>query len=366
MRIIAEPAFKNRVYNPYNWLLYTSMKNLGVYVDEFSPFQLLRNQYRIWHLHWPELPLNEKNIVKAIVKTQALILQMDWARLRGVKTIWTAHNLSAHERFHPKLEAWFWNAFIHRLDGYISLSKAGMEAAQERFSKLKNLPGFVIPHGHYREEYEDSVSSQEARASLEIPPSTKMLLFFGRIRPYKNAIQLIKAFRQLSQPDTVLYIVGRPEFPSLVEVLEKEAALDRRVRLYLDFIPKDKAQVYFRAADLVILPYREILNSGSALLALSFDRPVLVPLRGAFGELQAQVGEDWVRTYTGDLVASQIEASLEWALNTPRPQQTPLDALDWKELAQRTIDAYNAIAILGKSSRGNQVGTTCQCSYTDV
>jgi hypothetical protein len=113
--------------------------------------------------------------------------------------------------------------------------------------------------------------------------------------------------------------------------------------MHLDFVPKDRAQLYFRAADLAILPYREILNSGSAVLALSFNCPVLVPLRGALGELQTQVGEEWVRTYAGELIPSQIEEALDWALHTSRPQKAPLTALDWKELTQQTLAAYHAI-----------------------
>lgn len=344
MHILARPAFKNRSDNPYNWLLYSSMQELGVDVDESSLKQCLQNRYAIWHLHWPELPLNQTSRRTAFTKIQALFLQMDWARSRGTKTVWTVHNLAAHEQRHPKLEAWFWQAFTHRLDGYISLSQAGMEAAQERFPQLKQLPGFVIPHGHYREEYPDFVSTQEARASLGIPPSAKVLLLFGRIRAYKNAAQLIQVFRQVPNPEAILYIAGSPEFPALAEELERVAASEPRVRMHLDFVPTDKAQLYFRAADLVILPYREILNSGSAVLALSFNCPVLVPLRGALGELQTQVGEEWVRTYEGELVPSHIEDALDWVLNTSRPKQAPLEALNWKELAQQTLAAYHAIA----------------------
>ena len=343
MQILARPAFKNRRDNPYNWLLYTYMKELGVDVDESSLRQLLFNKYVVWHIHWPDLLLNNQNQVKAFIKIQALLTQMDWARLRGVKTVWTVHNLSSHEQRHPKLEAWFWKAFIHRLDGYISLSQAGMEAAQKSFFELKNIPGFVVSHGHYREEYLDCMSSQAARASLEIPNSAKVLLFFGKIRAYKNVPELIRAFKQFSDRNTILYIAGYSECPQSVKAIKSEAALDRRVRLDLNFVPKEKAQVYFRAANLVILPYREILNSGSALLALSFNCPVLVPSQGALGELQAQVGEEWVRTYSGEILPSQIAAGLKWALNTPRSQQAPLDALDWKELAQQTIDAYKVI-----------------------
>lgn len=344
MQVLARPAFSSRKENPYNWLLYSYMKDLGVGVDEFSLKQAIANNYKICHLHWPELPLNNRNLLKALIKIQSLFLQLDWARSRGAKTVWTVHNLAAHEQFYPQLEAWFWQAFIRRLDGYITLSHAGMEAAQKRFPQLKNLPGFVIPHGHYRGEYEDSISREAARQALGIPVSAKVVLFFGRIRAYKNVPQLIKAFKQVADPEAILCIAGLPEFPALADAIAEETGTDNRVRTYLDFIPQSKAQLYFRAADLVVLPYREILNSGSALLALSFDRPILVPLRGTLGELQAQVGADWVRAYTGELTTAHIEDAMQWALHTPRSGQAPLQALDWQELAQQTIRAYKFVA----------------------
>jgi glycosyltransferase involved in cell wall biosynthesis len=345
MRIIALPAFQNRKENPYNWLLYSHIEKLGVKVDEASIENLLAKKYQIWHLHWPESSLNKQNILKALVEIQALLILMDLVRLKGTKILWTVHNLKSHEHLYPQLETWFWKAFTQRLDGYISLSKVGMTAAQERFPRLKNLPGFVIPHGHYREEYPDVVSSQQARALLEIPPSTKVLLFFGRIRSYKNIIQLIRAFREFQDPKTILYIAGRPGTPALEQDLRTEATLDDRVKMHLDFIPKDKAQLYFRAADLVVLPYREILNSGSALLALSFSCPVLVPLQGALSELQAQVGQEWVYTYEGEIISSHMEAALEWALQKPRFQPAPLENFNWNNLAQQTIEAYKKIGV---------------------
>lgn len=349
MRILAQPAFMTRDINPYPWLLYTHMAALGVHVHEFTPDQLLRNKYAIWHRHWPEWHLSDTNVIRAIAKTQTLLYLMDYARSRGVKTVWTIHNFSTHERLYPKLEDWFWKSFTRRLDGYISLSKIAKEAAQERFPELKNLPGFVISHGDYRSEYPNYLSSQEARALLGISPSAKVLLFFGQIRSYKNVPELIRTFRKFRHSEVVLYIVGRPDSPRLAEAIKTEAALDLRVQLQLNFIPKDKVQVYLRAADLVVLTYREILNSGSALLALSFDRPILVPLQGALGELQAQVGQDWVRTYAGEIAPAYIEEALEWALNTPRPIQALLDTLNWKELAKQTVDAYRAIAMYSGS-----------------
>lgn len=344
MRLLAQPAFKSRDDNPYTWLLYTHVAALGVHVDEFSPRRLLQNNYTIWHRHWPERNLNDTNLVRAIAKTQALLLLMQQARARKVKIVWSVHNLAAHEQLYPQVEVWFWKNFIRQIDGYISLSKTGMVAAQERFPDLKHLPGFVVPHGHYRQEYQDCLSPQDSRNLLGIPTTAKVLLFFGNIRPYKNVPQLIRAFRQFSDQKALLYIVGCPNSKELAENIKHEAVSDPRIQLRLEFIPKNEAQVYFRAANLVILPYCEILNSGSALLTLSFDRPVLVPLQGALGELQNQVGKEWVSTYVGELTALQIEAAIEWALNTPRPNKAPLEAFEWKELAQQTIAAYNAIA----------------------
>jgi glycosyltransferase involved in cell wall biosynthesis len=352
MQVLALPGFKSRDDNPYNWLLYTNMQQLGVEVEEYSRSKVWKNRYDIWHLHWPELPLNGKNRLKAIVKMLELLLQISWARLQGTKIVWTAHNLAAHERLYPKLESWFWQALIQRLDGYISLSQAGLAAAQQQFPALTHLPGFVVPHGHYRGEYVDNLSAQQARTALKIPISQKVILFFGRIRAYKNVVELIRVFKQLDDPNVVLYIVGRPEFPELRAALQQESTLDDRVHLCLDFIANDQVQTYFRAADLVVLPYREILNSGSALLALSFDRPILVPLKGALGELQAQVGEPWVHTYSGEINSATIAESLHWVENTPRTTRPPLEMLDWSELAQQTLDAYQAIVGVNLGRRG--------------
>ncbi|NEO81635.1 glycosyltransferase [Moorena sp. SIO4G3] len=351
MKILAQPAFKDRDKNPYTWLVYTHLTTLGVDVHEFSPKKLLINNYSIWHRHWPERNLNEPNFFRAITKTLALLLLMILARWRGTKIVWTVHNLASHEQLYPQLEAWFWKAFTRQLDGYINLSKTGMKAAQERFPQLKNIPGFVVPHGHYRGQYPNQVSSQEARNYLGIPTSAKVLLLFGKIRPYKNAPQLMRVFRQVFDPEAILYIVGSPEFPELAAEIERESALDQRVRINLNFIPKDHMQWYFSAADLVILPYREILNSGSAFLALSFNRPILVPKIGALPEVQDQVGQEWVYTYTGEITDYDIENALDWALNTPRPEQAPLEAFDWQELANKTINAYNEIAKYSRKKR---------------
>jgi beta-1,4-mannosyltransferase len=218
-----------------------------------------------------------------------------------------------------------------------------MQAALERFPRLRRVPGFVVPLGHYRNEYPEPVERASAREALGLPADAKVLVHFGRIRPCKNVPGLIAAFRSLDDPEAILVIAGKP-VGSLEEAeLQTLAGEDPRIRLDLRMVPSDLLQRYVSAADLAVLPFSAILNSSSALLALSLDRPVLLPRKGAMGELQEMVGTQWVRTYEGSLTGAELAAALRWALDVPREERAPLDAFGWEAIAEGTLRAYDAI-----------------------
>lgn len=344
MKVIAWPAFKTRSKNPYNWLLYSQMREQGVTVEEFSPVKLLRKHYDIFHLHWPvETILDKPSPLLSSVRLTSLFALIDLMRLRGTRIVWTIHNLQAHENSYPRLSAWFWREFLPRIDGYINLSEAGKAAAEERFPLLKKCSGFTVPHGHYREVYPNEVNRTCARSTLGIAQGCRVLVFLGQIRPYKNVPHLIRVFRELSDPNLVLVVAGKPyESETHTEVLEATAS-DPRVKLFLKFVSDKDIQLYLNAADLVVLPFRDVLNSGSALLALSYNCPVLVPAKGAMSELQAQVGEAWVKTFSGELTAEILCEGLSWVLHTSRPESTPLEELNWCQLSEKTVEVYRAV-----------------------
>jgi hypothetical protein len=85
------------------------------------------------------------------------------------------------------------------------------------------------------------------------------------------------------------------------------------------------------------------------VLALSFDRPVLVPARGSLAELQDLVGRDWVRTYSGALSPSGLQSAMTWAVEAVRPASPELRELEWSRIARTTLDAYRAVLSGGKS-----------------
>ena len=109
-------------------------------------------------------------------------------------------------------------------------------------------------------------------------------------------------------------------------------------------IGDDDLQKYFRASDLAVFPYKDILNSGSAMMALSFDVPVLVPGIGSMPELREQVGRDWVMTYQGDLSPSVLEVAKAWVLGTKRSERAH-DPFAWPGIATKTIEFYKELLI---------------------
>ena len=209
------------------------------------------------------------------------------------------------------------------------------------------MPSFVIPHGHYRGSYPDDLSRTEARAVLGLAETAHVAALVGQIRAYKNVPHLIRTFRAMSAEaggaaaDTALVVAGRVKDDWLRRELHEAAAGDPRVKLELSFVADHEMQTYLNAADLVALPYKDILNSGSALLGLSFGTPVLVPARGAMEDLQRYAGESWVRTFAGELDPQALAGALAWA-SAPRP---PLDLseLDWDRVALRTLRAFTAV-----------------------
>jgi glycosyltransferase involved in cell wall biosynthesis len=347
-RVLSRPAFENRRDNPYNYLLCQKLRERGAEVEEYSFQRSFLSSFDIFHIHWPEVTFNTAtSTVQARLQARLLLAAIDVAKRRGAKLVWTVHNLRSHEQKYPEAERRFWRHFVPRVDAVIALSGSGLEAVRERFPELARRPGFVIPHHHYRGEYEDVFSREQARARLGLSRDAAVMVFFGRVVEYKNLPALVEATRAL--PPTLdgrelrLLIAGKPRTEKLERELRAASAGDPRIVLDLVRVPREQAQVHFRAADLIVLPYREILNSGSAVLALSFDRPVLMPALGAAKDLKALLGADWIFEYR-ELSPAVLDQTLRRVLGRPdHPPGSHLTALDPETIADQTLSAYRAI-----------------------
>ncbi len=343
MRVLASPALINRWSNPYNWLLNTHLEREGVAVSGAAPWRVLRGQADVWHVHWPDYVFNQTSAARVALGTRVFLHMAREARRQGMRLVWTVHNLRAHDGQHAALEDQFWREFLPLVDGFIHFSEAGREAAFSRFPDIADRPSWVIPHGHYRTEYVTPLDRDAARAKLSLPLHAPVVLYSGRIRPYKNVPALLKAFAGVADPAARCVVTGAPASGDLRRDIELMARRDARVQLDLRHLKRSELATALRASDLVVLPYREILNSGSALLALSLDRPVLVPRRGALAELAAQVGNAWVRCYDGELTGGELSDAMEWARHTPRSTRAPLAPFAWPAIARAHRELYHTV-----------------------
>lgn len=319
------------------------MREIGATVDDFSIPNLLTRTYDVWHLHWPEHFLNRDAAVAASFNLGKHLGALEWARKRGAKIVWTVHNVRSHEQRHPKLESLFWSGFTKRIDAFITLTNAGLAVVRETFGSLRGRPGFFIPHGHYRDEYPLRLSQSEAREQLATGPKDRVFLFFGSLRKYKNVSQLIRVFRQMSGADWKLFVVGRPGYMELQREIRDLASSDSRICFVPGFVPPDRVQTYFAACDVVVLPFVDAFNSGSSILAVSLNRPVLLPASNTLAELQQTVGREWVRTFTGELNAEELQTAMQWSRSTSRDATAPLHELEWKGIAEKTLDAFRQV-----------------------
>ncbi len=209
-----------------------------------------------------------------------LLVDLLVVSLLSVAVVWTVHNERHHEGRYPLLE----RAVNETLFAVADAVTVKCRAAADRIADAYAVPSaaelHAVPDGSYVSAYENLTSRAAARADLGIDPDAFVYLFFGLVRPYKGVTDLIAAFDRLSAPDAELWVVGSPGSDAIADEVRTLAAGSSDVETVLEFVPEDRVQVYLNAADVLALPYRRILNSGSAHLGTSFGLPVVAPAMG--------------------------------------------------------------------------------------
>jgi len=342
MKILAFPAFANKGINPYNALLYDHTAKYGAVAIDYTLRSALFGSYDVLHYHWPDGYINVPSRLKMIQRAAVLMMVVTLAKARGKKIVWTVHNLAPHDAYYPQEAAWILSWFAKRCDGLVFLTDGGRLEFKALYGAL-SAKKIVIPHGHYRPIYPRVPTKTAARNALGLPPDKTILLSFGLIKPYKNIDGLIAAFDQIKDTNTVLLIAGNCGDQTLAAALKAKAKLNPSIRLDLKFIADSDVPTYFAASDLMVLPYKQILNSGALLLSLSFNVPVLAPRRGSFRDVQAAVGPRWLSLYDGDFDGSVLRPSIIAAKSIPDGSLCDLSAFDWDQIGKRQADFYKSL-----------------------
>jgi beta-1,4-mannosyltransferase len=289
MRVIAFP--KSGI--AYNDCFYAAVEREGVEVLDggLSRRWLLANlRQGDWvHLHWPSFGYNvTSSRLRVSIWFARFVALLLLARAKGAQIVWTAHNLLPHDRCSiPCLDV-LGRHIVIQLSRLILIHGSGpSDALQTRFKGVRGKL-VSIPHGNWIEYYPSEISKEEARSRLDIPSEHTLFLFIGLCKPYKNLHELVSVFRE-SDLNANLVIAGKFQDPAYRSRIDLLVANDPRIQIREGFIPDGDMQVYLRACDYVVVPYREILTSGTAMLALGFGRPLI---SADFGFLKDVISEN--------------------------------------------------------------------------
>jgi glycosyltransferase involved in cell wall biosynthesis len=283
------PDYRN---NPYQEMLWCRLRNDGAIPvaiqDDFDAGPLLEalSGEKLFHLNWTAPILGPAQTQAARLARHRRFLEMlEALRAAGVPTVWTVHNIMPHECADPEAERQLRQEIADRVDLIHIMCEQTAELAAAHYvlppGKVR-----VIPHPSYIDVYPNLIDENTARYELGIDPDELVYLFLGQIRHYKGVDLLLDAFDSVyrSRPRCRLIVAGEPgRFPGRPEI-EQRARSHPGVISNLFTIADDDIQLFMNAADVVVLPYRDGLNSGAMMLAHSFARPVIVAASGCIPE----------------------------------------------------------------------------------
>jgi glycosyltransferase involved in cell wall biosynthesis len=296
----------------------------------------------VLHLHWTHEYL-KGSAGPTLVNRWRFVAQLRLLRRLGIRIVWTMHNLGGHDGSRHASEMAVHRELVGLADTVICHCAAAREAAIAAYGlgPADAAKLHVVPHGSYVGAYPDRVAAAEVRGRLGLPAEGPVLLFLGAVRGYKGTDDLVAAFRAIEDPSARLLIAGKPRGAGIEEHLAGAAAADRRIVLALRYIEDAELQVWLRAADLVVLPFRDILTSGSAILALSFGRPVVAPALGCLPETVPAAAGVLYDPDVPDAVGEALRMALDGDLAAMgAAAQARADELDWGSIATATARLY--------------------------
>ncbi|MGC1362479.1 MAG: glycosyltransferase family 4 protein [Silvibacterium sp.] len=275
-------------------------------------------------------------------------------RLLGKKVVLTAHNVNAARRDAK-------DTVLNRLTLRVQYHLADQIFVHTEEMKREMIGEFgicdsritVIPFGINNAVPNTALSSAEAKRWLGIREDERVLLFFGRITPYKGLEYLIAAFRQAAARggNHRLIIAGRPdrreEYWSRIRADIDSEVKEGRILLLAGFIPDEDIEVYFKAADALVLPYRDVYQSGVIFLGQSFGLPVLAADVGSLkddiqegknGYLFRPEDPQGLAAAIDQYFASNLYANLDSLRPVIRGQAAALHS--WELVSQMTMSVY--------------------------
>jgi beta-1,4-mannosyltransferase len=279
-----------RATNPYLEMLYCRATAAGVAAVPVanpalvSPLAFTGDHVgpALLHLHWSDaVAQSAPDEATAWARARMLDQRLAQFQSAGGRVVWTVHNARPHDLRFPGAEDLVLATLAARADVVHVMCAATLDAVRPDY-EIPSGKVLVHPHPSYLGWYPDAVSRSAARQRLGLPADVPVALAFGQVRPYKGLEALLDALDDplVARTGLTAVVAGQPGNVAGVAELVQRCREHPRVLARFGTVPADELQVYFRAADVCVLPYVRILNSGTLMAALTFGTPVVAPDQG--------------------------------------------------------------------------------------
>lgn len=302
---------------------------------------------KLFHIQWPN---------KFVYFDRTLLIL--YYKILGKKLIFTAHNVNAGVRDNN-------DSLMNRLTlklMYIFVDKIIVHTNKMRSQLIKEFnikknKVIVIPYGINNMVYKSELTRTQAKNKLQVKGDIRTLLFFGYITPYKGLEHLILALSRLKIKfsDFKLIIAGKVDincdsYWRKISDIISENNLEGYIIQKIGFVPDEDIEIYFKAADVLILPYNYIFQSGPLFMSYNFGLPVIATDVGSFRDdvIEGETGficrpkdcNDLAKTidrYFQSNLFQNIEENRDKIIKYAR------DKYSWEKIGKKTCKLYKSV-----------------------
>lgn len=300
-------------------------------------------EHKILHILW-------NNRLEYLDRTLLLSLY----RWLGKRVVFTVHNVNTAERDNRDhaINRATLRLQYRRMDHLFVHTELMKRQLLEEFGVPERRIS-VIPFGINETVPNTTLEPAEARRRLGVGETDPCVLFFGNIAPYKGVEYLVRAVARarVKLPSLRLVIAGRTKgseaywraVQSEIQQLNMRANVIERI----EYIPDEEIETYFKAADVLVLPYSRVFQSGVLFLGYNFGLPIVASDIASFRDdiVEGETGYVFAPNDADALAATlqhYFESSLYRSLEQRRPQirRFAAERYSWRQVAKITADVY--------------------------
>jgi D-inositol-3-phosphate glycosyltransferase len=264
-----------------------------------------------------------------------LVLRL--GKFYGMKIVVTVHDVSS---FHKKSSTFIEKKSYELIDGLIVHNQYSYDTLMSK--KMVLCPVAIIPHGNYLPFITKIVPKIE---EVEFT-----ILFFGQIKQVKGLDILLKAFSLLQEKNVRLVIAGKAWKSDLDEytTLINDLNISDTTKTDFRYIPDGEVASFYSKSDLIVLPYKEIYQSGVLLLSMSYGKPILCSDLPAFSSVIRQgINGFLFKKNDSEDLAKQISMIIDDRKNLSKvvfnANETIENDYDWNNIGKLTLDFYKLL-----------------------